>query len=387
MTEPIKKAITRVAVLGAGNGGITFAAHFRETPGVEWISLYNRSLLRLESIWANGNRIFARGEIGGPSGKEMTLDLVTGDPVEAAQGVDLIVLAGTQQSIAPLGQALAQHVTAGQTIIIGSGTLGSTWEMLAELRSGGCEQLPTVGEFNILPYATKLDDGREGRVWVRGIKQALDAAFSTSEDLPSALRSWLLMVYPYLNIFPDVLYTGLSGANMVVHPTVVLRNQHKVQAGEPWALYAEGITPKVGELLEAVDQERLAIARACGVELVPLYKFLAIAYPPFDGVTVTNQYEWFHSRMRSKAGQIHLEAVPGPTSFDVRLIEEDVPYGMVPLEALGHLLGVPTPTVSMFIDEANELMGVDYRVSGRSMARIGDEMRRALARCGVEVHG
>ncbi|MFC2037958.1 NAD/NADP octopine/nopaline dehydrogenase family protein [Chloroflexota bacterium] len=206
-------------------------------------------------------------------------------------------------------------------------------------------------------------------------------------DLPPGLRNWLLQVYPYLNLFPDTLYTGLSGANMVVHPVVVLRNQHKVRAGQPWPLYAEGVTPEVGDLMEAVDQERLAIARACGVEMAPLYQYLCIAYPPFDGATVTNLYEWFHSRMHSSAGQIHLEAVPGPTSFWVRLIEEDVPYGMVPLEALGRLVGVPTPTVSMFIDEASELMAEDYRATGRSMAKIGAEMRQAVARCGAGLNG
>jgi len=376
-------AVTRVAVLGAGNGGITFAAHFLETPGIEWVSLYNRSPGRLEPIRANGNRIFARGEIGGPEGKEMQLDLVTGDPVEAAQGADLIIMAGTQLAIAPLGRALAPHLTCRQTIVIGSGTLGSAWEMRATLAAGGCADLPVVGEFNILPYATKLDGGQEGRVWVRGIKQALDAAFVPNDALSPAARNRLLQVYPYLNIRPDVLYTGLSGANMVVHPVVVLRNQDKVRAGKPWPLYAEGVTHEAGELMEIVDQERLAIARACNIEMAPMYQFLVTAYPPFDGATVTNMYEWFHSRMRSQSGQIHLEAVPGPTSFQVRLIEEDIPYGMVPLEALGKLVGVPTPTVSMFMDEACELMGVDYRVTGRSLEKIGAEMKASLTRLGA----
>ena len=84
------QAVNRVAVLSAGNGGITFAAHLLDQ-GVEWVSLYNRSPFRLEPIHANGNRIFARGEIGGEKGREMQLALVTGDPVEAILGVDFIV--------------------------------------------------------------------------------------------------------------------------------------------------------------------------------------------------------------------------------------------------------------------------------------------------------
>lgn len=375
--------IRRVAVLSAGNGGITFAAHFLEK-GVESVALYNRSANRLEPIKANGNRIFARGEIGGPGGREMKLDLVTTDPVAAIEGADFIVMAGTQPAIDHLGHALAQHMDCDQIMMIGSGTLGSTWEMQACLKAGGCPEPLLVGEFNILPYATKLDQGQQGRVWVRGVKQALDAAFSPAEDIPPKFLNWLMDIYPHLNIFPDVLFTGLSGANMVVHPVVVLRNQEKVRAGKPWALYAEGVTPEVGEFMELVDQERLTIAKACNVEMIPLYQFLAKAYPPFEGVQVGDLYEWFHSRMRSSSGQIHLEAVPGPTTFNVRLIEEDIPYGMVPLEGLGRIMGVPTPTVSMFIDEACELLDEDYRLSGRTVNKMEDEIRASLARMGVK---
>ena len=135
-------------------------------------------------------------------------------------------------------------------------------------------------------------------------------------------------------------------------------------------------------LFDLVDKERMAIARACGIEMVTMLKFLSTAYPPFDGAEVTNIYEWFRSRMRSKEGQVHLEAVPGPLSVNVRLIEEDVPYGMVPLEALGNIVGVATPTISAFIDEAVELMGVDYRKTGRSLEKMGDEMRASLKRIG-----
>jgi len=379
------EGITRVAVLSAGNGGITFAAHFLEA-GVQWVSLYNRSPERLDPIRANGNRIFARGEIGGQAGAEMELALVTGDPVEAIQGAEFIVMAGTQPAIDHIGKALAQYITPRQIIMIGSGTLGSSWEMRASIKAGGCQELPLVGEFNILPYATKLDDGQQGRVWVRGIKNNLDAAFAPAGSMPAGFEEWLLSVYPYLSIQADVLHTGLAGANMVVHPVVVLRNLDKVFTGKPWALYAEGVTPEVGELMDQVDQERLDIAKACNLDLKPIYQFLIGAYPPFNGAAPTNIYEWFRSRMRSTAGQVHLEAVPGPTSINVRLIEEDIPYGMVPLEGLGRLLGVGTPHVSTFIDEACDLLGVDYRASGRTVEKMYHEVVASLNHYGVSIN-
>ena len=155
--------VNKVAVLSAGNGGITFAAHFLEA-GVEEVTLYNRSPERLDPIRDNDNRIFARGKIGSEDGSELELALVTGDPVKAIEGADFIVMAGTQPAIHHIGRALGASIQPNQTIMIGSGTLGSSWEMRSALKAGGCTDLPVVGEFNILPYATKLDEEQQGRV-------------------------------------------------------------------------------------------------------------------------------------------------------------------------------------------------------------------------------
>jgi opine dehydrogenase len=90
--------------------------------------------------------------------------------------------------------------------------------------------------------------------------------------------------------------------------------------------------------------------------------------------------------MRSNSGQIHLEAVPGPTTFNVRLLEEDIPYGMVPLEGLGNLVGVPTPTVTMFIDEACDLLDEDYRSTGRSVDKMRVEIQNSLTNMGINLN-
>jgi len=379
-----RSPVHRIAVLGAGSGGQTFVAHLRQAPGVEHITLYNRSPGRREAIAARGGSILARGEVGGPEGTEARVDRLTGEAAEATLGTDLIIIATTQFGIAPLGRAIAGVVRPHQTIIIGSGTLGATWELRTALREGGCQALPATGEFSVLPYATKLDDGQEGKVWVRCIKQMLFIGFSSLEETPSSLLSWLRRVYPGLTICDDPLQTGLAGANMIVHPSVSLSNVEKMEKGKPWRFYADGATPQACALMEAVDVERLAIASKCQVELPPFIEYVIDVYPPFDGAQPRNLYEWFRSRMHSKSGQVHLEAVPGPLSLKTRLLEEDILYGLVPLEALGALLNAPTPTVSGLIDKANALMGTDYRARGRSLQVIGDELRAALEKRGLQ---
>jgi hypothetical protein len=58
---------------------------------------------------------------------------------------------------------------------------------------------------------------------------------------------------------------------------------------------------------------------------------------------------------------------------------------MVPLEGLGKMLGVPTPAVSMFIDEACELLDVDFRLSGRTVKKMETEIMESLMNIGVKL--
>jgi opine dehydrogenase len=311
----------------------------------------------------------------------MQLALVTSDPVEAIDGADLIIMAVTQPAIDQLSRTLAPSLTSNQVILMDQ----AHWA-----QPGRCRNACAKAAVSNCPLWVNLISCHMQLSWLRvnrsGLgarrEKALNAAFVPNKGLGKDFKDGLLGIYPYLNIRPDVLYTGLSGANMVVHPVVALRNQEKVRWGEPWALYAEGVTPQVGALM---DQEHLATARECNHEMIPIYQFLMHAYPPFDIATVTNTYEWFRSRMRSRSGQVHLEAVPGSVTFNVRLLEEDVPYGIVPLEGLGRMLGVPTPTISMFINEANQLLDQDYRASGRTVEKMTKEVQASLDSMGVQL--
>jgi opine dehydrogenase len=60
-----------------------------------------------------------------------------------------------------------------------------------------------------------------------------------------------------------------------------------------------------------------------------------------------------------------------PQTLNHRFITEDVPFGIVPIEALGLSAGVPTPTISSLITLSSDLLGVDFRAQGRDLGRLG----------------
>ena len=72
----------------------------------------------------------------------------------------------------------------------------------------------------------------------------------------------------------------------------------------------------------------------------------------------------------------------GPTKVDSRYISEDVPQGLVMLEALGKSLSVATPLVSSLIEIASAALGRDLRMEGRTPEKLGKEnIQKILMDC------
>ena len=65
------------------------------------------------------------------------------------------------------------------------------------------------------------------------------------------------------------------------------------------------------------------------------------------------------------------QGIPGPKDIRTRYITEDVPTGLVPMEAFAQLYRISTPTISALISLANTLIGEDYRASGRNLECLG----------------
>ena len=57
--------------------------------------------------------------------------------------------------------------------------------------------------------------------------------------------------------------------------------------------------------------------------------------------------------------------IDAPPTINSRYIFEDVPNGLVPVEAMGKEFGVPTPNITTIINLACSVMDTDYRETGR----------------------
>ncbi len=69
---------------------------------------------------------------------------------------------------------------------------------------------------------------------------------------------------------PSVAYTGFTNANAMLHVANCVCNAGKIDRGEAYKFYAEGVTPSVARLYGAINAERVAVASALGAEVPTL---------------------------------------------------------------------------------------------------------------------
>jgi opine dehydrogenase len=210
-----------------------------------------------------------------------------------------------------------------------------------------------LAEGDTAPYVCRKIGPDRAVIWgaVAGLGVGVFPASQTAEAMPV-----LEQLFPGAKAYANVLETGLSAMNPVVHPPGVLMNAGRIERsrGEFW-FYEEGVTPAVVRAIEALDGERLAIGRAFGYELTPVAAAFHRAGfgPAGDLWSVIN-------------GSAMLTALRAPGSIDTRWLSEDVPFGLVTWAELGAAVGVATPVIDALITLASTVLGFDCRAAGRT---------------------
>lgn len=368
----------RVTVFGAGNGGLATAADLSrrgfpvclyELPefAEALVPVQERGGIELDVLPSTGlGSGFAR------------LDLCTTDTAEAADYGDILLVVVPAFAQERFARALVPHLQEGQTVILVPGYLGSLvfGRVLAEKGISGAV---LMGEMESLIYACRKR--APVTIWVRGYKHHLRMAALPARDTPRLLAAARLL-YPELEAAENVLETGLSNANAIIHtPLVLLNGAHIERTGGDFLFYHEGMTPVVGRLIEALDRERLLIGDAFGLTGMR---------------TIYRQDLGWYGHQGARGENIHDTHVTNPVyswskappGLDHRYVREDVPYGLVPMEDLAHLAGLSVPVMSSMIELFTVLTGEDQRNSGRTLAALGldgirvEELKRLVDETG-----
>jgi opine dehydrogenase len=313
------------------------------------VRLYDRFPEAVADVQSHGG-IYLRGS--SQSGFA-ALSMATTDLARALDGANAVVIVVPAFAHEFLFSAMLPLLEDGQTVLFTPGYLGS---ML--LRRRVQAERPglrvVIAETGSLPYACRLIGPAE--VGMRGVKLSLDLAACPASDNEQALKA-LAPLFPALTLATNVLEVALGNPNPVSHVPTCLLNYGRLE--EPrsttWHDFEEWVTPGIHKLQNRLDHERLAVIEALGLHGIDCDAWSLRAYGgrPKNSLTTT--------------GQIPQNAIAVPD----RYITEDVPMGLVPLEAFGRLTSVTTPIASLLITLASELHDQDYRQAGRHLGVFG----------------
>lgn len=351
----------RVAVLGAGNGGVASAFDFAQH-GHE-VSLYARPEFGKNVVAVdNASGITASGDLEGFA----PIRYAGHDAAEAMAGAELVVLVGPAYSTEPLAAVAGQHLTDGMAVLICPGSCAGA---IAFKRAAGLElddERCVVGETSTLPYAVRVTEPGVVNVFLKLTTGVYVAGLprAGTDRLYGLVRD----VWPAAEKAESVFQTTLQNGNPVIHPVVTLLNAGLLErTGGDFLFYEEGVTASVGRLIEAVDKERLAIAGALRVTILP---------EPALGVRQGYMREQNYSTGYSTApGFLGIRA---QSRLDHRYLTEDVGYSLIFLTDLAARLGVPTPVMDAVIAIASVVLARDFRGEAmRTLSTLGlDGMSR-----------
>jgi opine dehydrogenase len=340
----------KVAIVGAGHGAHAMAGHL----GIQGIPvrLYNKFEAEIADLQKQGG-IAVSGVVEGFG----PVELVTTDPAPVIGWADIVMVVVPAFAHRSIAEICAPLLRDGQILILNPGRTGGALEFARALQQQGTQARVRVAEAQTLIYACRL--AGPAQVRITGIKKLVRLAAFPAAETATVVEA-VEPLYPQFGPAAHVLETSFDNIGIVFHPGAVVLNANRIEAGEDFEFY-RSMTPAVTRFLEVIDQERLAVARAFGVELDSARDWLQRSY---EGVTGETLFERIQSN-RAYAG------IKAPQTLRVRHLLEDIPTGLVPLASLGALAGVPTPACRAVTDIGCGLLDQDFWAEGRNAHNLG----------------
>jgi opine dehydrogenase len=344
-----------VAIIGAGIGGVYLVAEL----GVfgHRLRLHDLEDTRLAEIRARGG-LDVEGEPGGFAAIEhATTDLRT-----AVDGADVTIVATGGNAQETVARSLAPLLRDRQIILLIQGNTGGSLVVRRALNLAGCRADVDVAEMDNYPYSCWRLSPTRIRPIVK--KRGLQIAAFPGRRITTVFPH-LAPLFPLAVAAPSVMHTGFMNANAMLHVANCVANAGKIDRGEQYRFYADGVTPSVARLYEAINAERVAVAAALGASVPTLADWFDRTY----GVRGASLVETCQLLTTNSDGPY--QATGTPTSFEHKYITEDVPVGLMPMSALGRAAGVATRAIDAVVETACRLAGKDFAAEARTLERMG----------------
>ncbi|MDP5218980.1 NAD/NADP octopine/nopaline dehydrogenase family protein [Ruegeria sp. 2205SS24-7] len=325
----------RIGIAGAGAIALGTAA----------LLYKNRHVPLLWSPSGAGTEIFARAPLQAHGVIESEFrPNVTSSAQELAESSDAVIIALPTYGHKAVMDVLAPHIRDDQHVIISSHASFGAMYLAQSLAARGIRAPVTA-------WGTTIVSGRrqEAEVRVNTVRNRVDLCTVPETGTDIGLEFCKTLFGDRFQPRGGLLAISLSNLNPQNHLGIALCNITRMERGEDWS-QGQNVTPKVGRLLEQLDLERLAIAKALNLDVKTIFEhFHQSFHVPPASVSEMNQ----HMHMRGYGGL-------GPKTADSRYVTEDVPYGLQVTAVLGRLTGQPAVLHEAGIRVFSAMYGRDF---------------------------
>lgn len=359
----------KIAVLGSGNGGLTFAGDFA-------LAGHMVNLCELPQFKDSLNPVMEAGGIemtGAARNGFAKLNMVTTNMQEAISGVEAIVIAVPAYGHVTFAEAIAPYIEDGQMITLNPGYTFGSIEFANALKNKGVDlNRILLGSAGILVYATRKFMGN--KIFCMCVKAKIPFSALPAKNTGKMLSA-LNEFYPQpdgehgilVDSYND-LKLSLENINLYVHPPMMILKAVDVELGEE--PYVKSETSRAVKLLgRAMNREAMAITKAYGIEpWSHEYLHDVLMYPYWvRRPREVDRPDW----AKPENQPTEYGAGRGFNFLKGRYITEDLPYGLVPISELGDSVGVPTPCIDAVINIGSVIGETDFRKIGRTLNKLG----------------
>ena len=358
----------KIAMLGAGNAGCAISAdltmHGHEVTLIKTshamhddnfnFLLENEGKMTLDEF----------GEIKSANIYRLSRDI---SDIKDAEIVIILIQTNFHEQLI---RRLAPFLQDGQILLINPGYLSTAYVL----------KYCTDKDIIVAEAESSFIDGRimepgYFRVGFRNVRNPIGIYPSAKREEAIAKLDQLGERFVYLD---SVVEAALHNPNLIVHTVGSVMSIPRIEKSKgDFCMYHEAYTrdnPATWNILEALDDEKMNVLEKLGfdrISYVEACKYRNSLDDNMDAKEVFLNYAEMPTRAK------------GPTAVDSRYISEDVPQGLVMMEALGKALNVDTPIASGLISIASAALGRDLRAEGRTPETLGTaNIEKILKDCG-----
>lgn len=348
----------KIAMVGAGNAGCAVAADLT-LKGHELTLIKTSHAMHddnFEYLLANNGKMTLNefGELKTANIAKVTRDL------SMVKGNEIVVIYIQTNFHEQLIERLVPYLEDDQIILINPGYFSTAYM----LKHCGDKKL-IIAEAESSFIDGRIMEPGYFRVGFRNVRNPIGIYPVSRKEEAIKKLDQMQERFVYLD---SVVEAALHNPNLVVHTVGSVMSIPRIEKSKgDFCMYHEAYTrdnPATWMILEALDGEKMDVLEKMGFErlsYVNACKYRNSLDEEMDGKEVFLNYAAMETRAK------------GPTKVDSRYISEDVPQGLVMLEALGKALDVPTPVCTALIEIATAALGRSMRAEGRTPETLGVE--------------